>query len=124
MATHDQMATAFDAALTGRDPDDFVALLAPGAIVWHNHDRKEVDARENMAAIGMLGQLVDNLKNERVLLSPTDTGFVLQFVIRGSVRSSGNDFEMQNCVVVTTTDDGLISRIDEYVDPTVGAQLA
>jgi len=124
MATHDQMATAFDAALTGRDPDDFVALLAPGAIVWHNHDRKEVDARENMAAIGMLGQLVDNLKNERVLLSPTDTGFVLQFVVRGAVRSSGNDFEMQNCVVVTTTDDGLISRIDEYVDPTVGAQLA
>ena len=76
-----------------------------------------------MAAIGMLGQLVDNLKNERVLLSPTDTGFVLQFVVRGAVRSSGNDFEMQNCVVVTTTDDGLISRIDEYVDPTVGAQL-
>ena len=124
MATHDQMATAFDAALTGGDPDDFVALLAPGAIVWHNHDRKEVDARENMAAIGMLGQLVENLKNERVLLSPTDNGFVLQFVVRGAVRSSGNDFEMQNCVVVTTTDDGLISRIDEYVDPTVGAQLA
>jgi ketosteroid isomerase-like protein len=123
MATHDQMAAAFDAALTGGDSDGFVALLAPGAIVWHNHDRKEVDARENMAAIGMLGQLVDNLKNERVLLSPTDTGFVLQFVTRGAVRSSGNDFEMQNCVVVTTTDDGLISRIDEYVDPTVGAQL-
>jgi ketosteroid isomerase-like protein len=124
MATHDQMAAAFDAALTGSDPDGFVALLAPGAIVWHNYDRKEVDARENMAAIGMLGQLVENLKNERILLSPTDTGFVLQFVVRGSVRSSGNDFEMQNCVVVTTTDDGLISRIDEYVDPTVGAQLA
>ena len=124
MATHDQMAAAFDAALTGSDPDGFVALLAPGAIVWHNHDRKEVDARENMAAIGMLGQLVENLKNERVLLSPTDSGFVLQFVVRGSVRSSGNDFEMHNCVVVTTTDDGMISRIDEYVDPTVGAQLA
>ena len=124
MATHDQMAAAFDAALTGSDPDGFVALLAPGAIVWHNHDRKEVDARENMAAIGMLGQLVENLKNERVLLSPTDSGFVLQFIVRGSVRSSGNDFEMHNCVVVTTTDDGMISRIDEYVDPTVGAQLA
>ena len=124
MATHDQMAASFDAALAGGDPDDFVVLLAPGAIVWHNHDRKEVDARENMAAIGMLTQLVDNLKNERVLLSPTDTGFVLQFVVRGTVRSSGNDFEMQNCVVVTTTDDGLVSRIDEYVDPTVGALLA
>jgi ketosteroid isomerase-like protein len=124
MPTYDEMAAAFDAALAGGDPDGFVAMLAPGAIVWHNHDRKEVDARENMAAIGMLSQLVDNLKNERVLLSPTDTGFVLQFVVRGTVRSSGNDFEMQNCVVVTTTDDGLVSRIDEYVDPTVGAQLA
>jgi ketosteroid isomerase-like protein len=124
MATHDEIAGAFDGALEGGDPERFVALLAPGAIVWHNHDRKEVDARENMAAIGMLSQLVDNLKNERVLLSPTDTGFVLQFVVRGTVRSSGNDFEMQNCVVVTTTDDGLVSRIDEYVDPTVGAQLA
>jgi ketosteroid isomerase-like protein len=124
MATHEQMVDAFGAALDGSDPDAFVGALAPGAIVWHNHDRKEVDARENMAAIGMLGQLVDNLKNERVLLSPTGTGFVLQFVVRGTVRSSGNDFEMQNCIVVTTTDDGLISRIDEYVDPTVGAQLA
>jgi ketosteroid isomerase-like protein len=124
MATHDDLAAAFDGALVGGDPDGFVAVLAPGAIVWHNHDRKEVDARENMAAIGMLGQLVDGLKSERVLMSPTESGFVLQFVIRGTVRSSGNDFEMQNCVVVTTTDDGLISRIDEYVDPTVGAQLA
>ena len=64
------MAAAFDAALAGGDPDGFVAVLAPGAVVWHNHDRNEVDARENMAAIGMLGQLVDDLKNERVLLSP------------------------------------------------------
>ena len=30
---------------------------------------------------------------------------------------------MHNCLIVTTTDDGLISRIDEYVDPTVGAQF-
>jgi ketosteroid isomerase-like protein len=124
MATHDEIAAAFDGALEGRDPDGFVAVLAPGAIVWHNHDRTEVDARENMAAVGMLAQLVDGLKSERVLLGPTDTGFVLQFVVRGTVRSSGNDFEMQNCIVVTTTDDGLVSRIDEYVDPTVGAQLS
>jgi hypothetical protein len=123
MATHDEMADIFAGALEGGDPGGFVAILAPGAIVWHNHDRKEVDARENMAAIGMLGQLVDGLKSERIFLSPTDTGFVLQFVVRGTVRSNDNDFEMQNCVVVTTSDDGLISRIDEYVDPTVGAQL-
>jgi ketosteroid isomerase-like protein len=122
MPTHDEMADVFGRALEGADPDGFVAILAPGAIVWHNYDRKEVDARENMAAIAMLAQRVDGLKTEHVYLSPTDTGFVLQFVVRGTVRSSGNEFG-QNCVIVTTADDGLISRIDEYVDPTVGAQL-
>jgi ketosteroid isomerase-like protein len=124
MATHDEMAAAFAGALEGRDPDGFVALLAPGATVWHNHDRKEVDARENMALVATLAQIVDGLKTEQVFLSPTDTGFVLQFVMRGTVRSNGNDFEMQNCIVVTTNGDGLISRLDEYVDPTVGAQLS
>ena len=83
MATHEEMAAAFDAALTGGDPDAFVAALAPGAIVWHNHDRKEVDARENMAAIGMLGQLVDDLKNEHVLLSAD------RHRLRAAVRGAG-----------------------------------
>ncbi len=124
MATHDEMIAAFDDAIEGRDADAFVAVLAPGAIVWHNHDRKEADARENMAAVGMLGQLVDGLKSEQVRYAPIDGGFVLQFVVHGTVKSSGKTFEMQNCLIVTTTDDGLISRIDEYVDPTVGAQLS
>jgi ketosteroid isomerase-like protein len=123
MPSTDELVAAFDDAITGKDADAFVAALAPGAIVWHNHDRKEVDARENMAAIAMLGQLVDGLANEHVRLAPIDGGFMLQFVTRGTVRSSGSPFEMQNCLVVLATDDGLISRIEEYVDPTVGAQL-
>src|SRR5215213_3695793 len=124
MPNTDELIAAFDGALTGKDADAFVASLAPGAVVWHNHDRKEVDARENMAAIAMLAQLVGELENEHVRRADIDDGFVLQFVTRGTVRSSGTPFEMQNCIVVTTTDDGLVSRIDEYVDPTVGAQLS
>jgi ketosteroid isomerase-like protein len=124
MPSTDELVAAFDTAITGKDADAFVAALAPGAIVWHNYDRKEIDARENMGAIAMLSQLVDELENEHVLLAPIDNGFVLQFVTRGKVRSNGNPFEMQNCLIVTTTDDGLIRRIDEYVDPTVGAQLS
>jgi ketosteroid isomerase-like protein len=124
MPSHEELAAAFDAALTGGEPDAFVAALAPGAVVWHNTDHNEVDARENMAGIAMLSQLVDDLENEHVLFTPTDDGFVLAYATRGKVRSNGNPFEMHNCLVVTTTDDGLISRIDEYVDPTVGAQFA
>jgi hypothetical protein len=124
MPSTDEMVAAFDGAITGKNADAFVAALAPGALIWHNHDRKEVDARDNMAAIGMLGQLVEELENEHVLLAPIDGGFLLQYVTRGKVRSNGNPFEMQNCLIVFTTDDGLIRRIDEYVDPTVGAQLS
>ena len=124
MPTTEELVAAFDDAITGKDADAFVAALAPGAVVWHNHDRKEVDARENMAAIAMLAQLVDGLENEHVRLVPITDGFLLQFVTRGTVRSSGTSFEMQNCLIVLTDDDGLIARIDEYVDPTVGAQLS
>jgi ketosteroid isomerase-like protein len=124
MPSTDELVATFDDAITGKDPDAFVAALAPGAVVWHNHDRKDVDARENMAAIAMLAQLVDGLENEHVRLAEVDGGFVLQFVTRGTVRASGKPFEMQNCLVVSTTSDGLIERIDEYVDPTVGAQLS
>ncbi len=124
MPSTEDLVAAFDDAITGKDADAFVAALAPGATVWHNHDRKEVDARENMATIAVLGQLVDHLENEHVRVAPIDDGFVLQFVTRGTVRSSGNPFEMQNCLVVTTSGDGLITRIDEYVDPTVGGQLS
>ena len=124
MPSTDELVAAFDDALTGKDPDALVAALAPGPIVWHNHDRKEVDARENMAAIAMLGQLVDGLENEYPRLATIDGGFMLQYVTRGTVRSSGKPFEMQNCLVVLTTADGLIARIEEYVDPTVGGQLS
>jgi ketosteroid isomerase-like protein len=124
MPSTDDLVAAFDDAITGKDADAFVAALAPGAVVWHNHDRKEVDARENMGAIAMLGQLVDGLENDHVRLATIDDGFMLQFVTKGSVRASGKPFEMQNCLIVTTSGDGLITRIDEYVDPTVGAQLS
>ena len=124
MPSTDELVAAFDAALTGKDADAFVAVLAPGAVVWHNHDRLEVDARENMAAIAMLSQLVDDLENEFPRVVPIEGGLLVQYVTTGKVRANGNPFEMQNCLIVLTNADGLISRIEEYVDPTVGAQFS
>jgi ketosteroid isomerase-like protein len=123
MAEVEELVAAFSAALEGTDGETFVAHLAPGAIVWHNHDRKEVDAVENMANIAMLGQIATDIKVETISCLPTPNGFVLQFALHGTVASNGKPLEMQNCLVVTTVD-GMITRLDEYVDPTVGAQLA
>jgi ketosteroid isomerase-like protein len=114
---------AFADMITIGKADAIAPYLAPGAVVWHSHDRKDVDALENMASVAVLGQLVDGLSLEQRYCSPTNDGFVLQFVVHGTVRASGAPLEMQNCVVVTTAD-GLVTRIEEYVDPTVGAQLS
>jgi ketosteroid isomerase-like protein len=123
MADMDTLVSVLATALEGGDPAGFADALAPGAVVWHNHDRKEIDAIENMAGIAMLGQLVNDLKCETTYLAPTPDGFVFRFVVRGTVASNGKPFEMQNCIVATTAD-GKYTRIDEYVDPTVGAQFA
>jgi ketosteroid isomerase-like protein len=122
-ATTDDLAAAFAALLVTGDPASITDHLAPGAVIWHNHDRKDVDAIENMANIAVLGRLVDDLAVEQRYLATTDDGFVLQFVTLGTVRASGKPFEMHNCVVVLRGDDGLITRIEEYVDPTTGSQL-
>jgi ketosteroid isomerase-like protein len=123
-ATTDQLASAFGALLESGDPATITEHLAPGAVVWHNYDRKDVDAIENMAAIATLAQLVEGLKVEQRFLSSTANGFVLQFVTLGTVGSSGKPFEMHNCIVVTVDGDRRIVRIEEYVDPTTASQLS
>ncbi len=123
MPNNDELVAAFHDALAGNG-DAFVAGFAPGAVIWHNHDRTDVDAIENMAAVNMLSQIVDDLVTESRLCTPIDGGFLYQYVTTGKVRANGNPFEMQNCLIVHTNADGLITRIDEYVDPTVGAQLS
>jgi ketosteroid isomerase-like protein len=122
MPSNDELVAAFGSALAG-DGDAFVAGLAPGAVIWHNHDRQDVDAIDNMVMVNSLSQIVDDLATESRLFTPIDGGFLLQYVTRGTVRSNGNPFEMHNCLIVHTNADGLMIRIEEYVDPTVGAQL-
>ena len=122
MPSTDELVAAFEDALAGNG-DAFVAGLAPGAVIWHNHDRQDVDAVDNMVMVNSLSQIVEDLVTESRLLTPIHGGFLYQYVTRGKVRANGNPFEMQNCLIVHTNADGLITRIDEYVDPTVGAQL-
>jgi ketosteroid isomerase-like protein len=123
MADIDGLVNSFITALEGNGTDALAANMAPRAVVWHNHDRLEVDAIDNMAGIGMLGKIVHDAKFKTVRLTALPDGFLLQFVLRGIVTSSGKPFEMQNVVIITTAG-GRITRIDEYVDPTVGAQLS
>ena len=122
MATTTELIDGFDRGITG-EPDAMVATFAPGAVVWHNYDRKVVDAVENMGSVGMLTQIVRDMSMEHLRVEEFPGGFLYQFALHGTVIASGKPFEMHN-VVIASVDGGRITRIDEYVDPGVGAQLA
>jgi ketosteroid isomerase-like protein len=113
---------ALNDALRSASVDDVIDHLAPGAVTWHNDDKVEIDAVENLTRLPGLHQLVDGVDVEVVQVEPLESGWLQRFVLRGTVRSTGNALAAHNCVVVHLAD-GLITRIDEYVDPTFGTQL-
>jgi hypothetical protein len=113
---------ALNAALRSASVDEVIGHLAPGAVAWHNDDKVEIDAVENMKRLPGLHQLVDGVDVDVLQLEPLESGWLQRFVLRGTVRSTGGALAAHNCIVVHLAD-GLITRIDEYVDPTLGAQL-
>jgi ketosteroid isomerase-like protein len=114
---------AINDALESGSLDGAVAMLAPGAVLWHNDDKVEMDAAEGIARVAGLHELVDDVQLEVVQLEPVSTGWFQRIVLRGKVRASGHKLAAHNCAVIGLSDDGRITRIDEYVDPTMLAQL-
>jgi ketosteroid isomerase-like protein len=114
---------ALNAALESGAPEGAIEQLADGAVLWHNDDKVEMDAAEGIARVAGLHELVDAVRVEIVQGLPLPNGWFQRIVLRGTVRAGGRELAAHNCAVVTLSDDGRISRIDEYVDPTLLAQL-
>jgi ketosteroid isomerase-like protein len=102
--------------------EPLLGRLAPGAVVWHNDDKLDRDAVENMKRAGELHRVLRDVRVEVVRREPLSDGLLQQFVIHGTAAGTGRPVAAHNCLVVRV-DAGLISRIEEYVDPTFGAQL-
>ena len=122
-ATADAIAAVLTTALESGEIEPLLGRLAPGAKVWHNHDHDARDAVESFRAAAMLHELASDIRIDTVRLEPLPNGFVWQAVIRGTVKSHGGPLEMHNCLVVTT-DGGMVTRVDEYVDPNAATQFA
>jgi ketosteroid isomerase-like protein len=118
------LTSAADALKHSFDTGDrapFEALLAPGCVNWHNHDKLAVPA-VGFEGAGALGQLVDDLHADIVQHEIFASGELIRIIIQGTVRSTGLPLDAHHCIVLTTGDTG-ITRIDDYVDPTLGVQL-
>jgi ketosteroid isomerase-like protein len=110
------------AAIEAGDFDGFLACYAPGAVIWHNNDNLEQEPATVVKVLGWLRKRVNGLRYEELRVQPTPTGYVEQHVLRGIGRD-GSAFEVPACLVVTVVD-GLITRLDEYIDTAGVAHLS
>jgi ketosteroid isomerase-like protein len=126
MAAHpdsaDSLLDLLSAVLEQGHPDPLLDRLAPGAVVWHNDDKQDRDAVDNMKRAGDLQRFLRDVRVEVVRREPLSDGMLQQFVIHGTAAATGRPVAAHNCVVMRV-DGGMITRIEEYVDPTFGAQL-
>lgn len=116
-----EIARRFAAASRDNDGDAYAALCAPGAVTWHNFDDLEVGTEQTIRTVAWLHRTVPDLAWHDVSLAPTPTGFVSQTIMTGS--APGGALRVHSCVVVTLDDSGLVTRVDEYLDPNQTAVL-
>jgi ketosteroid isomerase-like protein len=115
------IAHLFAMASRSNDAAAYAALCAPDATTWHNFDDLQVTTEQTVRTIAWLHRTVADLAWIDVALLPTPTGFVSQTILTGT--APGGPLRAHSCVVVTLNDDGLVQRVDEYLDPSQTAVL-
>lgn len=115
------IAARFGASSRDNDADAYRALCAPGALTWHNFDDAEVSTEQSVKTVGWLHRTVPDLAWHDVALYPTPTGFVSQTILTGT--APGGALRVHSCVIVTLDDNGRVTRVEEYLDPTQTAVL-
>jgi ketosteroid isomerase-like protein len=120
----DLLARAVVATLETGDDAELLGALAPGAVTWHNNDRKEVDARINSSRAAAMLRMLRDPRVEVARVAGFGDGAVMQYVLRATLVSTGETIEMHNCAVMSCDDRGRVTRIDEYVDTTALAAFA
>jgi ketosteroid isomerase-like protein len=110
------IAKRFAASSRANDAEAYAALCAPGAVTWHNFDDAEVTTEQTMRTIAWLHRTVAELTWTDVALQPTPDGFVSQTIMTGT--APGGPLRVHSCVAVTLNDEGLVTRVEEYLDST------
>ncbi len=108
-------------ALSAGDLDGYRSMIAPDVVVWTNFNDLEVDADAALRTVKWLMRTVTDLRYDIVRRDPVPGGFVQRHVLRGTAPD-GTELAMPACIWVTITD-GLVSRMDEYLDPAGVAAL-
>jgi len=92
------------------------SMWAPEVTVWHTGDTRDNDRVRALKVIRWFMDVTTTRSYEILDRRFFDGGFVQQHVLRAS-RSDDVSIEMRVCIVVKVGASGLITRIDEYFNP-------
>lgn len=121
--TRDQIVEIADrlfATISGGDIAALTALWSDDVVVWRQGGGRERDKPRALAVIEWFVHATAERRYEVLDREVFDTGFVQQHILHATTPG-GEKVALRVCLVVKIGEDGLIRRIDEYLDP---AELA
>ena len=111
----------FLAALERGDPQEVRSFYAPDALIWHNFDDHAQTIDENLKLLGWMSRKLPKRHYRLVRREVVADGWFQQHVLEATLPD-GKPFRMLACCIVTMKD-GVITRLDEYLDPAQAAPL-
>jgi uncharacterized protein len=114
-------AERFVSAIQTGDVEAVRACYAPDAKLWHNTDDIEQTVDQNMAVLNWFIKTLPDRYYRVLYRAALKDGFVQQHILEATLPD-GTKWKMFACVVVRI-ENGVIVRLDEYLDSAQGKAL-
>jgi uncharacterized protein len=114
-------AEKFVGAIQSGDVATVRACYAPDAKLWHNTDRVEQTVDQNMAVLDWFIRTLPDRNYRVIRREALSDGFLQQHVLEATLPD-GTAWSMDACCVIKV-ENGLITRLDEYLDSGQGKAL-
>jgi len=118
---HLDFAERFVGAIQSGDTATVRACYAPDAKLWHNTDNIEQTVDQNMKVLDWFIRTLPDRNYRVVRREALADGFLQQHVLEATLPD-GRKWAMDACVVVRI-ENGVIVRLDEYMDSAPAAAL-
>jgi ketosteroid isomerase-like protein len=114
-------AERFMGAIQSGDVATVQACYAPDARIWHNNDGVEQTVDQNLRVLAWIARKLPQRHYRVLRREALSDGFLQQHVLEATLPD-GTAWAMPACVVIRMKD-GLITRLDEYLDSAHSAAL-
>jgi len=111
---HLDFAERFVGAIQAGDTAAVRACYAPDAKLWHNNDGIEQTVDQNMKVLDWFIRTLPDRNYRVIRREALPDGFMQQHVLEATLPD-GTKWAMDACVVVKV-ENGVITRLDEYLD--------